>query len=257
MKKNFKGMTAAALASVLTISSLGLFPSAAEGANSGSIVRDVNFRTAPSLSASTKGMLDRGDKITILSKPNKYWYKIKDDRGRVGYVSSLSKYVRTTSSSPARVSSASSSSSSSSRNAIVRTGKKYLGTPYQYGSNRATTTTFDCSDFVRHVYQKATGIKLPSNSRSQANYFKKNGKTTTNWRSLKPGDVIFFMGYKGTAKSNYTGINKSKQRISHNAIYLGNGKIMHTYSKNSGGVRIDTLAGKHWEYRMVFGGSIL
>ena len=66
---------------------------------------------------------------------------------------------------------------------------------------------------------------------------------------------MFFMSYRGPKKSDYSGINKSKQTINHVGIYLGDGRILHTYSKESGGVRIDSIAGKHWEYRFLFGGS--
>ncbi|GAB2675769.1 C40 family peptidase [Paenibacillus thermoaerophilus] len=147
--------------------------------------------------------------------------------------------------------------SSSRANKLFTVAKKYLGTPYEFGSNRNNTKTFDCSDFVRHVYKEALGITLPSTSATQATYVKKKGATTTNWRNLKPGDLMFFMSYKGTSASAYKGIDKSKQRITHVAIYMGNGKMIHTYSKQSGGVRIDSIAGKHWEYRFVFGGTAM
>lgn len=140
---------------------------------------------------------------------------------------------------------------------VINAGKKYLGTPYEFGSNRTTTRTFDCSDFVRQAYKEGAGITLPSNSRTQADYVKKIGKTTTNWKQLNPGDIMFFMSYKGNDRSNYANINKAKQRITHNGIYLGNGKILHTYSNESGGVRIDSIEDKHWEYRFIFGGSAL
>jgi cell wall-associated NlpC family hydrolase len=140
---------------------------------------------------------------------------------------------------------------------IIKDGMKYLGTPYQFGSNRSNTKTFDCSDFVRQAFMEGAGIRLPSNSRTQAAYVKDIGKTTKDWRQLKPGDLMFFMSYKGSNKADYRGINKSKQRITHDGIYLGDGKILHTYSKKSGGVRIDKIEGTHWEHRFIFGGSAL
>lgn len=245
MKKRLKMLTTATLASALMIGGMGISDGQAEAADA-KVVRDVNFRTGPSLSASKIRLLDAGETVDIISKVNSYWYKVEDENGRTGYVSALSKYIQPLGTSATSV-----------RNEIISTGKEYLGTPYVFGSNRSTTTSFDCSDFVRHVYKTAAGITLPTNSRTQAAYFKENGTTTTNWEDLEPGDVIFFMSYEGTAKSNYTGIDKSKETITHNAIYLGDGKILHTYSQASGGVRIDTLEGKHWEYRIVFGGSIL
>ena len=140
---------------------------------------------------------------------------------------------------------------------VIAVGKEYLGTPYEYGSSRSNTKTFDCSDFVRQAFLEGAGITLPSSSRSQADYVKKVGKTTTDLSKLKPGDILFFMSYKGWKESDYKGINVSKQTITHDAIYLGNGKILHTYSKDSGGVRIDTIKDTHWEWRFIFGGSAL
>lgn len=140
---------------------------------------------------------------------------------------------------------------------VINAGEKYLGTPYEYGSSRSDTKTFDCSDFTRQAFLDGAGIKLPGSSRSQANYVKKVGKTTTNWRNLKPGDLMFFTDYKGTKQSAYANMNKSTQRISHVGIYIGNGKVLHTFSNKYGGVTISNIAGTHWEYRFIFGGSAI
>lgn len=146
---------------------------------------------------------------------------------------------------------------SSVRQNVINSGMKYLGTPYEFGSSRSNTRTFDCSDFVRQAYLEGAKIKLPADSRKQGAYVKENGTFTTDWRKLKPGDIMFFMTYKGNEESNYRGIDKNRERITHNGIYLGNGKILHTYSKKSGGVRIDTIKGENWEKRFLFGGSVL
>lgn len=146
---------------------------------------------------------------------------------------------------------------SSVRQNIINKGMNYLGTPYEFGSSRSNTKTFDCSDFVRQAYLEGAGIKLPSNSRTQGAYVKKNGTYTTNWKNLKPGDIMFFMSYRGSKNSDYADIDKSKARITHNGIYIGNGKILQTYSKESGGVRIDKIEGSQWEKRFLFGGSVL
>ncbi|MCF6095010.1 C40 family peptidase [Microaerobacter geothermalis] len=143
------------------------------------------------------------------------------------------------------------------RQNIINAGMKYLGTPYEYGSSRSDTSTFDCSDFVRQAFKDGAGIVLPTNSRTQAAYVKQKGNYTTDWRKLKPGDIMFFMSYRGYKPSDYKGIDPSTQRITHNGIYLGDGKVLHTYSQESGGVRIDTIEGKHWESRFIFGGSAL
>jgi hypothetical protein len=138
---------------------------------------------------------------------------------------------------------------------VIAAGSKYLGVPYEFGSNRKTTTTFDCSDFVRTAYWEGIQLKIPYDSRTQADYVRKVGRTNSDWRNLQPGDIMFFMSYRGSKAGSYSGMNKSAQRITHDGIYLGNGKMLHTYSKESGGVRVDNIAGKHWEYRFIFGGS--
>jgi len=152
---------------------------------------------------------------------------------------------------------AASSSTSSRIEKVISLGMKYKGTPYEFGSSRSNTRTFDCSDFVKHVFKQAAGVTLPGNSRTQASYVKKHSTIKRNLSSLKRGDLIFFMSYRGASKSNYTNINKDKQRVTHVAIYLGNNKVLHTYSKKSGGVRVDNIKNTSWEYRMIFGGSAL
>lgn len=138
---------------------------------------------------------------------------------------------------------------------VIAAGSKYLGVPYEFGSNRHTTTTFDCSDFVRQAFWDGLKLKLPYDSRKQAAYVKQIGATNSNWRQLKPGDIMFFMSYRGSKPGNYKGLNKSTQRITHDGIYLGNGKMLHTYSKQSGGVKVENIPGTHWEYRFIFGGT--
>lgn len=68
---------------------------------------------------------------------------------------------------------------------------------------------------------------------------------------------MFFMSYRGSKASDYAGVNKNTARITHDGIYLGNGKVLQTYSKESGGVRIDIIEGTQWDKRFLFGGSVL
>ena len=146
-------------------------------------------------------------------------------------------------------------SESQIRQKIINAGKKYLGTPYVYGSSRANPKTLDSSELVIWAYKDGAGIKLPPSGRTIGPWLKKVGTVTTDWRKLKPGDIMLLMSYRGYKASNYKGINKAKQPITHSGIYLGNGKILHTYSQQAGGVRIDSIIGKHWECRFLYGGS--
>lgn len=134
---------------------------------------------------------------------------------------------------------------------------KYLGTPYEFGSNRNTVTTFYCSDFVRQAFLDGTGIKLPADSRQQGQFVRSKGKVSTNWRDLKPGDIMFFKSYEGSSSANYENVDKFNELITHDGIYLGNGKNLHTYPKESGDVRIDKIEGLHCEKRFLFGGSAI
>lgn len=233
----------------------------------GKIVSSVSFRRAADQNSSRIRYLQGGETVTILSKVSDWWYKVRDKNGTVGYVSTSSKYISVGGTSDSSESSGSSGSSgsfdsggsslSASEKArkVIDAGMKYLGTPYEYASSRYNTSTFDCSDFVRQAFLDGVGQKLPSSSQLQANYVNGLEREKTNWRELQPGDLMFFMSYRGSKASNYAGIDKWAQKINHVGIYLGDGKVLHTYSKDSGGVRIDSIEGKSWEYRYVFGGN--
>ncbi|RXT02793.1 C40 family peptidase [Ammoniphilus sp. CFH 90114] len=141
---------------------------------------------------------------------------------------------------------------------VITTGKRYMGTPYEYGSDRSTPTTFDCSDFTRWIYLYAIGMDLPKDSRSQAQYVRLYSKRHyTDLRKARRGDLLFFMTYLGPERELYKGIDVKNQTIGHCGIYLGNGKMLHTASAKTGGVRIDQIAGMHYQWRFVMGGSVL
>lgn len=141
---------------------------------------------------------------------------------------------------------------------VIATGRKYLGTPYEYGSDRSTPTTFDCSDFTRWVHLYSLGMDLPKDSRSQAQYIRLYSKRHyTDIRKARRGDLLFFMPYLGPEKEKYLGIDVKKQTISHCGIYLGKGKMLHTASAQTGGVRIDRIAGMHYQWRFIMGGNVL
>lgn len=141
---------------------------------------------------------------------------------------------------------------------VIRTAKKYLGTPYLFGSDRTDDSSFDCSDFTRWVYLYSIGVDLPWDSRSQAAYVKAFSKRTyTNYKKARRGDLLFFTRFLGSRPSDYKGLKASEKPITHMGIYLGNGKIIHSASKETGGVRIDKIRWKHLEYRFIFGGGVL
>lgn len=248
---------------------------AAASTKTGTIQATMNLRAKASTSSSVIRKLSKGETVTITGQANSYWYKVNDSKGNVGYISNNSKYVKVSgqassggssnsgSSNSGSSSSTSSGSSSSSTTAsakvekVISAGMKYLGTPYEYGSDRNSTKTFDCSDFVRRAFIEGANLTLPSDSRKQGAYIKANSTVKKSIGSLKRGDLMFFGKYRGTSKSSYSSVNKNTETVTHVGIYLGDGKVLHTYSEKSGGVRVDTVTSKHWEYRFLFGGSAL
>lgn len=216
------------------------------------VVQSVSFRTGPSTGDDRIRYLKQGESLLIIDKPNSYWYKAIDQNGVAGYVSTSTTYVNSR-----YVDAYKQLDPAVAADQAIAAGKQYLGTPYEYGSSRYDVTTFDCSDFVRQAFLDGIRLQLPGDSRSQANYVKGVGKTTTDWRQLKRGDLMFFMSYQGSSASDYSGTDKSAAKVTHVGIYIGNGEVLHTYSTVSRGVRIDPIAGKSWEHRFLFGGSVL
>lgn len=214
------------------------------------VIYGVNFRTAPSTTAERIRFLSIGEELLIVEKVNDSWFKATDTRGVTGFVSSSTKYITVNDDIykmalplAERIES------------FISEGMKYLGTPYEYGSDRFNTATFDCSDFIQQSFWDATKIVLPGDSRAQAEYVKSQGTVKSDWRNLKRGDLMFFSSYYGYRASDYAGMDKSTETVTHVAIYLGNGQMLHTYSPESGGVKLDTIEGKTWEYRYLYGGS--
>jgi peptidoglycan DL-endopeptidase LytE len=105
---------------------------------------------------------------------------------------------------------------------IIETGKDYLGVPYLFGASSNTTSVFDCSSFVQHVF-KENGVTLRRDSRQQST----QGVSVD---TPQKGDLLFFTTNKETP-----------DRITHVAIYMGNGEILHCIPK--GGVQISKYSG--------------
>ena len=110
--------------------------------------------------------------------------------------------------------------------------EKYLGIRYKRGGN--TTKGFDCSGFVKQVYNEVFGIDLPHQS-SEQNRF--SLLTQISSEELKTGDLIFF-----SAGRNRKGIN-------HVGIYLSDGRFIH--AARTKGVVISKLDDPYWKARLV------
>ncbi|MGV2788033.1 SH3 domain-containing protein, partial [Clostridium perfringens] len=132
---------------------------------------NVYMRNKASTSGKVVDRVHKGDRVQILGKSSG-WYKIKTSDGKQGYASS--KYINQSSGSSNTSGNSGSiaPSTSASVEKVISAGMKYLGTPYEFGSSRNSTKTFDCSAFVRRAFMEGANITLPSDSRAQGQYVK-------------------------------------------------------------------------------------
>jgi peptidoglycan DL-endopeptidase CwlO len=86
---------------------------------------------------------------------------------------------------------------------VVAAAKKYLGTPYVFGSTDPARG-LDCSALVQRAYRDL-GVELPRTSREQA----KAGTAVDGLKNARPGDILAF-----------------NSPVDHVAIYLGDNKMI-------------------------------
>lgn len=104
---------------------------------------------------------------------------------------------------------------------LIRETLKHRGTRYVWGG--ASRGGFDCSGFIRYIFARKRGIKLPHSASGQARLGKRVERG-----ALQPGDVVFFATYRPS--------------ISHVGIYVGDNKFVHAANRRKG-CRTDTLTG--------------
>jgi len=107
---------------------------------------------------------------------------------------------------------------------ILATAHTFLGRPYLWGGTSGKGV--DCSGFTKSVFY-LNGLLLPRDA-SQQVHVGMEVPTDSSFASLQPADLLFF-GRRAT--------DEQPEKIVHVAIYLGDGKIIHS----SGTVRIESL----------------
>lgn len=131
---------------------------------------------------------------------------------------------------------------------IIAEGMQYLGTDYVYGAERFNDKTFDCSSYVQFLYNKH-GIALGYNAREQALQ-----GIEVPFINLRKGDLMFF---SDEDFPNETGLNK----VRHVGIYMGDGKILHTYEPGIGvvvsNIHHDEKEGEYWYQNYLFAKRVI
>lgn len=111
---------------------------------------------------------------------------------------------------------------------LVFTALGFMGVPYRRGGNSAETG-FDCSGFVKAMYEQTVGLILPRRAEQQAASTQKIERS-----DLQPGDLVFF--------------NTMRRAFSHVGIYVGEGKFIHS-PKPGAEVRVEDMGVSYWRSR--------
>jgi cell wall-associated NlpC family hydrolase len=112
--------------------------------------------------------------------------------------------------------------------ALSGTALSLRGAPYRNGG--IDPNGFDCSGFVRYVYQQH-GVPMPREVREQFRV----GKSVDRGR-LEPGDLVFFSTVAPGA--------------SHVGIVIGGDQFIHAPSER-GVVRVENLSSQYWSTRYI------
>ena len=111
---------------------------------------------------------------------------------------------------------------------LVENAMGFIGVPYRRGGSNAQTG-FDCSGFVRSMYEQTVGLLLPRRAAEQAAATEVIDKS-----ELRPGDLVFF--------------RTMRKAFSHVGIYIGDNKFIHS-PRSGQHVRVEDMREAYWEHR--------
>lgn len=111
---------------------------------------------------------------------------------------------------------------------LVVNAMGFLGVPYKRGGN-SVETGFDCSGFVRAMYEQTVGLLLPRRADQQA-----AATQIIDKKELQPGDLVFF--------------NTMRRNFSHVGIYVGDNKFIHS-PRSGSEVRVEDMGLTYWARR--------
>lgn len=210
----------------------------------------VNLRKGPDSRYTKVTMANAGTQVDLIGK-YKDWVRIRMPDGTkawifgdlLGATSHVMRRVPSTKDFPALpVSVARGGGNSPGLASIPASGDvasyavQFVGSRYRWGGT-SPSRGFDCSGLTSYVYAQ-NGVRLPRTAAQQ--YSTGVGARVGSMDSLAPGDLVFFANTGG------------KRGISHVAIYIGGGRMVHAMTPRYG-VQVSNVYDGYWTSHFVGG----
>jgi cell wall-associated NlpC family hydrolase len=202
----------------------------------GQATKVASIRSQPSSRSSVYYKVQPKAYLIVRKARSAAWMQVLMNNGSYGYVESAAitqlPYEVTSKAAPRQnrtlLASRGSSTAPSlnARNTVADYALNFVGTPYVWGGNDEYRG-IDCSGFVKKMYG-TIGKSLPRTAAEQAMV----GQPIYRLEDLQKGDRLYFW-------------DKSRGKIGHTGIYLGNGNFVHS-SSGHGGVATDYLGSQKW-----------
>ena len=113
----------------------------------------------------------------------------------------------------------------------IELGKRFLGLPYLWGGR--SSFGFDCSGFTQMLVG-ARGVNMPRDADQQAAW---TGAAPVERKDLQAGDLLFF--------------GSSAKRITHTAMYIGDGQFIQATTNGHPVIQISRLDDDPWTRLLV------
>jgi gamma-D-glutamyl-L-lysine dipeptidyl-peptidase len=108
----------------------------------------------------------------------------------------------------------------------IALAKRFLGIPYLWGGR--SSYGYDCSGFTQMLV-RSRGINMPRDADLQAAW---NGVEAVGRKDLRAGDLLFF--------------GAGPDKITHTALYIGDGKMIHATTHDHAVIQISRLDDQPW-----------